>query len=65
MKFLFAMLACLTMGLGFWELGHTTSVHVISQVGLGFIVVAAFGVFIDGALSNWEMIKINAIREGV
>lgn len=64
MKFLFAMLACLALGLGILELGHSTGVHVISQVGLGVLVVAVFGVFIDLGLSNWEMVKINLARPG-
>lgn len=64
MKFLFAMLACMALGLGILELGHFTGTHAISQIGLGFVVVAVFGLFIDIWLDGFRMVKINLARPG-
>lgn len=64
MKFLFAMLACLALGLGIFELGHFTGVHAISQVGLGVVVVAVFGVVVDMTLDGFRMVKINLAWPG-
>lgn len=64
MKFLFAMLACLAIGLGILELGHFTGVHAISQVGLGVLVVAVFGVVVDMTLDGFRMVKINLVQPG-
>ena len=64
MKFLFAMLACLALGLGILELGRFTGVHAISQVGLGVVVVAVFGVFTDMVLDGFRMVRINFVQPG-
>ncbi|WP_408601540.1 hypothetical protein [Pseudomonas sp. PLMAX] len=65
MKFLFAMLACLAMGLGILEVGNSTGVAAISQIGLGVVVVAVFGVFTDMVLDGFRMVRINVPRAGI
>lgn len=58
MKFTFVMLVVSALGLGLLELGQRTSIHILSQVGLAAVLIAAVAANVDAVLRSKSAVSV-------